>query len=78
MKYAIDGTDRSTNLEVIRLRNAATVSATTEKNGLGAFDLASLQGAADAYRKLGLIAHDIRVSDVVSTDLLPSRSKSTP
>ncbi len=73
VKYAIDGTDRATNLEVIRLRNAASQSATTEKNGLGAFDLASLQKAADAYRKLGLIEHDIRVSDVVGADLLPAR-----
>ena len=78
VKYAIDGTDRPTNLEVIRLRNAATVSANTDRNGLGTFDLESLQRAADAYRKLGLIEHDIRVSGVVSTELLPSRSKSTP
>ena len=73
MKYAIDGTDRATNLEVIRLRNAATVSAATAKNGLGAFDLESLQKAADAYRKLGLIEHDIKVPDVVSTELLPAK-----
>ncbi|MBC7703752.1 MAG: ABC transporter substrate-binding protein [Rhodoferax sp.] len=73
VKRAIDGTDRATNLDVIRLRNAATVSATTAKNGLGAFDLDSLQKAADAYRKLGLIEHDIKVSDVVSADLLAPR-----
>ena len=73
VKRAIDGTDRATNLDVIRLRNAATVSATTAKNGLGAFDLDSLQKAADAYRKLGLIEHDIKVSDVVSAELLPPR-----
>jgi len=73
VKRAIDGTDRATNLDVIRLRNAATVSATTAKNGLGAFDLESLQRAADAYRKLGMIERDIKVSDVVSADLLPPR-----
>ncbi len=78
MKYAIDGTDRATNLEVIRLRNAASVSANTERNGLGAFDLEALQRAADAYRKLGLIEHEIKIKDVVGTDLLPSRSRSTP
>ena len=71
VKRAIDGTDRATNLDVIRLRNAATVSANTAKNGLGAFDLDSLQKAADAYRKLGLIERDIKVSDVVSAALLP-------
>ncbi|MBT2324766.1 ABC transporter substrate-binding protein [Variovorax paradoxus] len=73
VKHAIDGTDRPTNLEVIRLRNAASVSATTGKRGLGAFDLESLQKAANAYRELGLIGHDIKVSDVVSTELLPAR-----
>jgi NitT/TauT family transport system substrate-binding protein len=73
VKRAIDGTDRPTNLEVIRLRNAASVSNATVKSGLGAFDLDSLQKAADAYLKLGLIEHAIKVSDVVSTDLLPAR-----
>ncbi len=70
MKRAIDGTDRATNLEVIRLRNAASVSPRTRQHGLGAFDLDSLQKAADAYRTLGLIEHPIKVSDVVSADLL--------
>ncbi len=73
MKHAIDGTDRAVNLDVIRLRNAASVSPLTQKNGLGAFDLDSLQKAADAYRKLGLIQNAIKVSDVVSADLLPAK-----
>ena len=72
-KRAIDGTDPAINLEIIRLRNASSVSAATQKNGLGAFDLESLQKAADAYRKLGLIERDIKVSDVVSAELLPPR-----
>ena len=75
VKRAIDGTDPEVNLEIIRARNAASVSHTTQKNGLGAFDMASLQQAADAYRKLGLIQHDIKVSDVVSQDLLPGPGK---
>jgi NitT/TauT family transport system substrate-binding protein len=73
VKRAIDGTDRATNLEVIRLRNAATVSPLTRKNGLGAFDLESLQKAADAYRKLELIEREVKIADVVATDLLPGR-----
>ncbi len=73
VKRAIDGTDPAMNLEIIRLRNASSVSPTTRKNGLGAFDLESLQKAADAYRKLGLVQRDIKVSDVVSQDLLPGR-----
>ena len=73
VQRAIDGTDRATNLEVIRLRNAASVSAATAKEGLGTFDLASLQKAADAYLQLGLVEHAIQVSDVAGTDLLPAR-----
>jgi NitT/TauT family transport system substrate-binding protein len=72
-KRAIDGTDPAVNLEIIRLRNASSVSPTTQKSGLGAFDLASLQKAADAYRKLGIIQRDIKVADVVSQDLLPGK-----
>ncbi len=71
VKRAIDGTDRAINLDVIRLRNAASVSPATSKSGLGTLDLASLQKAADAYRKLGLVEREIKVSDVVATDLLP-------
>ena len=74
-KRAIDGTDPDVNLDIIRLRNAASVSPTTHKNGLGAFDMASLQQAAEAYRKLGLIQREIKVSDVVSQDLLPGPGK---
>ena len=73
VKHAIDGNDRAVNLEVIRLRNAASVSEITRRNGLGAFDLDSLQKAADAYRKLGLIEREIRVSAVVGADLLPQK-----
>jgi len=78
VKRAIDGSDPAANLEVIRLRNAASVSAITNRNGLGAFDLASLQQAADAYRKLGLIDNPIRVADVVSADLLPGTKSTSP
>lgn len=73
VKRAIDGTDPALNLEIIKLRNAASVSELTRKNGLGALDVASLQAAADTYRKLGLVQKPIDVSKVVSQDLLPGR-----
>ena len=73
VKRAIDGTDPVANLEIVRLRNASSVSAITQKNGLGAFDVASLQKAADAYRKLGLVQREIKVAETVSTELLPGR-----
>lgn len=75
-RYAIDGTDREINLEVIRLRNAAALPAGQRAQGaaavLGTFDLDALQKAADAYRTLGLIERPIRVADVVDTRLLPA------
>ena len=70
-KHAIDGTDVAMNLEIIKLRNASTVSDLTRRRGLGALDVASLQKAADVYRKLGLIQQPIDVAKVVSQDLLP-------
>jgi NitT/TauT family transport system substrate-binding protein len=72
-KRAIDGTDATLNLEIIKLRNAASVSDLTRKNGLGSLNVASLQQAADAYRKLGLVQNPIDASKVVSDDLLPGR-----
>lgn len=73
VKRAIDGTDPALNLEIIRLRNAASVSELTRRSGLGAMDVASLQAAADTYRKLGLIAKPLDVARHVSQDLLPGR-----
>ncbi len=73
VKRAIDGSDPTLNLDVIRLHNAATVSPLTQRLGLGAMDLPSLQAAADAYRKLGLIERPIRMADVVASDLLPGK-----
>lgn len=73
VKRAIDGSDPALNLDVIRLRNTATVSPLTQRLGLGAMDLPSLQAAADAYRKLGLIERPIRMADVVASDLLPGK-----
>ena len=67
---AIDGSDLALGREIIRLRNLATASPLTQKNGLGALDVGSLQRAADAYLKLGLIQRPINVADIVSQALL--------
>jgi NitT/TauT family transport system substrate-binding protein len=74
-RRAIDGTDPAINLEVIKLRNASAQSDFTHRNGLGAMDLVSLQKAADAYQKLGLIQHPIKVADITSQELLPGRGQ---
>jgi len=74
-RRAIDGSDPAVNLEIIRLRNAASVSALTQLKGLGAMDLDSLQKAANAYRQLGLISNPLKVAEVVSPELLPARGQ---
>lgn len=71
-KRAIDGTQRDINLEVIRLRNAASLPGGKDAAArLGSFDLAALQRGADAYQALGLVQRRIKVSEVVDTRLLP-------
>ncbi|AEG93370.1 ABC transporter substrate-binding protein [Ramlibacter tataouinensis] len=68
---AIDASDPALALEIIQLRNAATVSDRTRREGLGALDVATLQRAADVYRQLGLVQRPIDISQVVAGDLLP-------
>ena len=76
VKVAIDGQNANMNLDIIRLRNESSVSATTDKRGLGAFDMVSLQKGANAYKAFGVIQRDIKISDVVSQDLLPTAASS--
>lgn len=71
VKRAIDGQNAALNAEIIALRNQASVSELTQKQGLGTLNLETLQAAADAYYKLGLIGQRITIRDVVATDLLP-------
>lgn len=70
VKHAIDGKEEARNLEIIKLRNASSISAATKEKGLGAIESDVLQQAADTYKKLGLIQKDLRMSDVVADDLL--------
>lgn len=72
-KRAIDATDPALTLDIIKARNASSVSDLTRKKGLGSLDVAGLQAAADVYRKLGLVGKPIQVSRFVSEDLLPGR-----
>lgn len=69
-KRAIDGTDRAINLEVIKLRNAASIA--SGGRPLGTIDLDSLQKAADVYRALGLVQQRIDVAAAVDASLLPA------
>ena len=73
VKRAIDGKNPAVNRDIIRLRNAASVSATTQARGLGALDLPMFQIAADSYKKLGMIQREIKAADVIMQDLLPPK-----
>jgi len=70
---AINGRDEAVNLEIIKLRNASSVSTTTAREGLGRFDLEALQKGADTFRSLGLIARQIDMKAVVKSDLIPAK-----
>ena len=71
VKRAINGQNEAVNLEVIKLRNASSVSPLTQKQGLGAIDVDMLQKGAEAWKKIGLIQRDLKMKDVVSSELLP-------
>ena len=73
VKFALDGQNETANLEVIKLRNATSVSPVTQQKGLGAFDMNVIQKGANAYKAFGLIQRDIKVTDVISQDLLPGK-----
>jgi len=73
VKFALDGQNEAVNLEVIKLRNATSVSPVTQQKGLGAFDMNVIQKGANAYKAFGLIQRDIKVADVISQDLLPGK-----
>jgi NitT/TauT family transport system substrate-binding protein len=61
VKYATDGQDVRRNLEIIKIRNASTVSEGTKKHGLGWFDLETLQKVGKTYLELGLLKKQVDV-----------------
>ncbi|MAI15501.1 MAG: nitrate ABC transporter substrate-binding protein [Rhodospirillaceae bacterium] len=69
---AINGRDEAINLEIIKLRNISSISKTTNKMGLGHFDLDLLQKGAETFKKLGLIKKEIDINKVVKSDLIPN------
>jgi NitT/TauT family transport system substrate-binding protein len=55
------------------MRNASSISPTTQQKGLGAFDMAVIQKGANAYKSFGLVQRNIKVTDVINQDLLPGK-----
>nr|WP_275411214.1 ABC transporter substrate-binding protein [Bacillus sp. B15-48] len=74
-KYAIDGKDEEVNLEIIKLRNASTLSDDTKNRGLGAIDVNLLQAGADTYRQLGLVKNKLDLSQVVTEEFLEENNR---
>ncbi|MBU4612053.1 ABC transporter substrate-binding protein [Achromobacter sp. GG226] len=70
VRLAIDGQDVALNREIIDLRVRASQSPLTAREGLGTLDAASLQTAADAYHRLGLITRPITITDVIAPELI--------
>lgn len=70
VEYAIDGKNEANNLEIIKRRNASSVSEATKEHGLGTIEVDVLQKAADTYKSLGLIENELDMSEVVSDELL--------
>ncbi|MFB3164649.1 ABC transporter substrate-binding protein [Neobacillus sp. 179-J 1A1 HS] len=68
VKHAIDGKDEKHNLEIIKLRNEASISEATSERALGALEVDVLQQGADSYKKLGLIDQDLHMSEVIVED----------
>jgi NitT/TauT family transport system substrate-binding protein len=73
VKRAINGQNEAVNLEVIKLRNLSSVSPLTQQKGLGAIDVEALQKGADAWKKIGLVQRELKMKDVVSSELLPGK-----
>jgi NitT/TauT family transport system substrate-binding protein len=74
VKRAINGQNEAVNLQVIKLRNATSVSPLTQQKGLGAVDVEMLQKGARAWKQIGLIERELDMKAVVSQDLLPGKT----
>ena len=68
---SINGRNERVNLDIIKLRNISAQSETTKTRGLGHFDIDVLQLGADAYLAHGLIKSELKMSQVIKSDLIP-------
>lgn len=71
-KYAINGKDVKTNLEIIKIRNASSVSDYTRQHGLGWFDLELLVEVEKTFRSLGLTQQPIDMKTLFTNEVVKS------
>jgi len=64
VKYATDGQDARRNLEIIKLRNASTVSEASKRQGLGWFDMEILKRVGKTYLELGLLKKPVDIESL--------------
>lgn len=70
VKYATDGQDPKRNLEIIKLRNASTISAGTKKNGLGWFDEDVLVKVESTFRELGITSAPVNMKSLYTNEFV--------
>ncbi|HZS01849.1 MAG TPA: ABC transporter substrate-binding protein [Chloroflexota bacterium] len=69
-KYATDGQDVKRNLEIIKLRNASTVNASTRQHGLGWFDLDVLRQVGSTFFELGLLKNRVDMDNAFTNEFV--------
>jgi NitT/TauT family transport system substrate-binding protein len=70
VKYAINGKDPRQNLEIIKIRNAASVSTDTQRHGLGWFNLDVLAQVERTFRELGLLQRPLDMRQLFTNELV--------
>jgi NitT/TauT family transport system substrate-binding protein len=70
VKYAINGKDPGQNLEIIKIRNATSVSEDTQRHGLGWFNLDVLEQVERTYRELGLIQRLLDMRQIFTNEVV--------
>jgi NitT/TauT family transport system substrate-binding protein len=70
VKHAIDGKDAQRNLEIIKIRNAASVNTETQQHGLGWFNLELLEKVARTFRDLGLLKQALDMRQIFTNELV--------
>lgn len=70
VEFAIDGTDKSRNLEIIKIRNQTSVNPEMKEKGLGWLDVDVLKEVEATYLNMGLIKNPVNIEDIMTNDLV--------
>jgi NitT/TauT family transport system substrate-binding protein len=70
VKYAINGKDPQQNLEIIKIRNASSISEDTQRHGLGWFNLDVLEQVDRTFRELGLLQRPLDMRQLFTNELV--------